>query len=530
MKKIITTIFLSMLATLVSANVLLPYKGLNVVIPNRAASEVIIDTPACLVGRFAGDTGTLRAHKIPLDFTGRYTIGDVNNDGHPDFVVTRKNKMVAYDVCGNKLWRKDGINTYWENENHVFWAWTSFGFVGDADGDGESEVLYIGESKRTLYVLDGKTGNLERAIDLGDAEWMYVALGRRSGEAGNTATRIYVTGRPSRARVKAIDIRNNRTVVEFDRNLGRITNSYMPPHIANLNQSGDDEIVHGTTAFSSLGNVLWNRPVGGFSVINAGHTLQVDDIDPSKPGLEATYSVYAPIQGAPSIVSMAFSNRTNWNWLAYSPHSERHPHQHDVGDFVPGNNCLETLVRNGDGRNHWIASCQGNILERNIRLNNSVFPPRHWDGGEIIQGINWDENPGEEILYTERHVDFKEIPKLVITSSSRPTTMVSPFFHGGINVPKFDTDPSLVNGPSRNSWFPFVDRGVIDHLHQEDGPYEGNSHVVDVLGDGREEVVAMADRALMIYFNSGDAGVPKRWGEPEYMAKKKLWCQVYNTR
>ena len=54
--------------------------------------------------------------------------------------------------------------------------------------------------------------------------------------------------------------------------------------------------------------------------------------------------------------------------------------------------------------------------------------------------------------------------------------------------------------------------------------------MVDLFGDGREEILTWGGNKLTIYYNSGDSGVPRRWGDGDYMQMKKIWCAVYNPR
>ena len=485
-------------------------------------------TTNCLENLFDGPTGTLKAHSIDLDFTGRLTVGDLNADRQLDLVVSNRDQLAAYDLCGNKLWQVDA-NTNWDYPSHVFWNWTSYGYIGDADGDGDSEFLHIGSDWRTLYVRDGLSGTVEHEIDLGeDAIWMYVLLGNRSEEAAENSTRIFVTSRPGYNKVKAIDIRNGSPKTEWFFEAEKIQNAYMPPMVANLDQRGGDEIIHSTVAVDETGSQFWKHNFLNYSVLGAAHTLTVKDIDPDLPGLEAAYSIYGPKPGAPSLVSVAAHSPQASNWKAFSPHNERHSHQHSVGDFDVGLPGLEILARNNDAKNHWLIDSKGNVIHAKLRLNKSGFP-EDWDSGELVQGIEWDDAPGTEVLYTERHVNFREIPRLVVASSTPPVVSKTPFFHGGIDTKRVDDDSKLSNkpDPSLNSWFGYVNRS---QQYNNDGPYEGGAHAIDLFGDGREEILTWGARKVVIYYNSGDAGVAKRRDDPVYMKLKKLWCNVYNPR
>ncbi len=482
----------------------------------------------CLTGIFSGNTGTLKKHEIDLTSTGRIAVGDIDADGSPDFVVSNRNKISAYNLCGKRLWEAD-VDTNWDHTNHVYWNWTSYGYIGDADGDGAGEFLHIGSDWQTLYVREGRDGTIKHAIDLGTkTKWMYVLLGHRANEPAHQTTRIFVTGIPGEKTIKAIDIRDGSVKTEWLYSKPKLQNAYMPPIVANLDGEDGDEILHSTTAVNGDGSQIWRHNFSRYSILGAAHTLTVKDIDPSKPGLEAVFSVYGPRKNMPSLVSYTHHVPDSFNWRAYSPYMESHAHQHTVGDFDVNSTGLETLARNNDGRNHWLVDYQGNLLYRKFRLPRAKLPTG-WNSGELVQGIEWDENPGSEVLYTERHVRFREIPRLVVTSSARPIEARTRFFHGGIDITRRDDDAMLADkpDPTYQSWFGYVNR---QSRYDNDGPYEGAAHAIDLFGDGREEVLTWGARKINIYYNSGNANVEKRWGDPQYMKQKKLWCNVYNPR
>ncbi len=491
-------------------------------------SENTLSSMDCLDGLFDGPTDTLKTHSINLDFTGRIAVGDLNADNHLDFVVSNRDRLAAYDLCGNQLWQADA-DTNWDYPAHVYWNWTSYGYIGDADGDGNGEFLHIGSDWRTLYVRNGLSGEIKHEIDLGtETNWMYVLLGHRGEKADDPPTRIFVTGRPGHNRIKAIDIRSGNPEIEWVFITRIIQNAYMPPIAVNLDQTGGDEIVHSTVAVDENGALIWRYSFNDFSVLGAAHTLTVRDIDPDLPGHEAVYSIYGPKRGAPSLIGLSSSDPNSISWQAYSPHRERHPHQHSVGDFDVNTPGLEVLARNNDAKNHWLIDAKGKLIHEKVRLNQSSFPSG-WYSGELVQSIEWDETPGTEVLYTERHVSFREVPRLVITSSTPPVAAKTPFFHGGIDITKIDNDKRLSNkpDPSRQSWFGYVDRPP---RYNNDGPYEGAAHAIDIFGDGREEVLTWAAGKIMIYYNSGHADVGPRRNNPEYMKRKKIWTNVYNPR
>ena len=471
--------------------------------------------PDCLPKLFEGATGSVKSHIIPLNFMGRIAVGDLDSDGYADFVVSNRDKLAAYNICGEMLWQKEA-STHWDHPSHVYWNWTSYGYIGDADGDGRGEFLHLGSDWRTLYIRNGTTGVTKQKIVLPKGpkynKWMYVGLARRPGETGETATRV----------VASVMSSNGYDVVSYDIRAGRVKkewayrasiakagiNAYAPPWTVDLDGRDGDEIVFGSVALTGLGREIWAFNPNMLSVLGV-HTLSVRDIDPLSPGLEAVISLYGPNKGQPSLVSYKDAYRPKENWRAFSPYRQLHAHQHTVGDFDLNSPGLETIARNGDGRNHWMVDLNGKVIRRDLRIDPGV----NWGyAGQIIQGIEWDHKPGTELLYVERHVRRRIMPRFLVTSTHSNSTL-TPVFHGGDGSPVDD-------------WYGEDRRSAGYH----DGPYEGAAHAVDLIGDGREEILTWGANKITIYYNSGHANVAKRWGDADYMQIKKIWCAVYNPR
>ena len=467
--------------------------------------------PACLEGLFSGTPGELAELTIPIDFNGRPAIGDLDGDGFPDFVISRRDRIAGYTTCGEKLWDLP-TQTNWDFPGHYFWNLTTYGYIGDADGDGAPEFLHIGGDWRTLLVYDGATGALERTIPLpGGADWMYVMLGRRADDRGDAATRVVVAGPAyaSHFNVAAYDLRADEAAQEwaFSQPMGAAISVYLTPQAADLDGQGGDEIFYGTLALRETGEKLWQFDVGGMSQLSAIHASTVADIDPARPGLEAVHSVYAPHNGQPSLV--AYGPEVNDEiWRTYSPHSELHPHQHAVGDFDVDRPGLEVLARNANGLNHWMTDAQGAVIRPNWRV-----PPGWENAGEYVQTIYWDAEPGAEVLYLERHVSndgVHAIRSRMVVVSPADDSLRTPVFAGGVME-----DTRTWTGVSDQEYF---------------NPYEGAGLVVDMIGDGREEIFTWGDGAVTIVYNTGDAGVPRRWADTDYQIFKKISCYLYSPR
>lgn len=468
---------------------------------------------ACLDNAFDGPTGDLKMLRIPIQFPGRMTIGDLDHDGIPDFVVARRHSLAAYNVCGKQLWKRAN-RTNWDNTRddntpghdigHVYWNWTSYGWIGDADGDGTNEYMNIAEDWRTLIIRDAATGKWEVGFDLGPGKWQYVTMGKVDGWP-----RVFVTSKPGQLRMKSLDLRNGLKVDWSVYHGYRLTH-YIPPQVGDINADGNDDLMHGTAAVDGrTGDLLWRHGFGRYG-IGGAHTGSLRDVDPDKKGLEAVVSVYSPkSKSSPSLVIVDGQGETKGSF-----HNGDHPHAHAVGDFQPDRPGLETFAR-GDGQDHWLIDKDGEVI---ANVNWSRRWHSRWgmdwgdDAGELLQTIQWDGGDEDELLLVERHVNLRNIPMMIVVGA-QPKTRV---FHGGIDVRRTDPNPL--------GWY-----GKVKEI-SDDGPYEGGAHVADLIGDGREEVVALGHNQIIIYYNSGDAGVPKKWGVHAYETRKKLWAGVYSPR
>ncbi len=471
------------------------------------------DPIACLDHLFDGTPGDARELNIPIDFNGRPTIGDLNGDGVPDLVMSSRNRIAAYTVCGHKLWDVEA-STNWDFSAHYFWNYTTYGYVGDADGDGQAEFLHIGADWTSLYVRNGANGQIENTISLpAGTTWMYVFLARRADDSGQASTRVVVSG-PGYADTFAFasyDLRSGTPggVGEwfFSAPMGTAKSVYLTPQAANLDGEPGDELFYGTLALSGNKDVIWLFNVGSMSMLSAIHAATVTDIDPNRPGLECVYSIYGPNAGQPSLVT--FANQTsNAIWFAYSPSSELHPHEHAVADFIPSSPGLETLARNNNGLDHWMVDSAGQVIRQNWR----IYPG--WDGsGEYVQAIYWDSNPGAEVLYLERHTGddgVHAIRSRMVIISVPLERVLTHHLAGGIME-----DTRGWTGVSNQAYF---------------NPYEAAGIVADLIGDGREEVLTWGNSKFTIYYNSGNKGVPKRWGNMDYELLKKISNPLYSPR
>lgn len=278
---------------------------------------------------------TFRALKLRDDVRSvdRVGIGDLDGDGHYDFVVKhpagnidpgrRVPSKDTYKIDGYNgrtgafLWR---IDLGW-NINHGIWF--SPMVVRDLDGDGKAEVSlrtapYAATREEMLspgqpFVLDGPeylavySGDTGREIDRVDwiergqvTDWADRSGNRSSrhmmGVAyldGKTPSVLVVRGTYGLMKVDAWMLQHGKL-----QKMWRWTNERAPfkyqgqgQHsikVGDIDGDGADEILNGSIAIDNDGRTMWSTGLGH------GDRFYLSDIDPARPGLEVWYTIEDP--------------------------------------------------------------------------------------------------------------------------------------------------------------------------------------------------------------------------------------------
>ena len=263
----------------------------------------------------------------------RVGIGDLDGDGHFDFVVKhpagnidpgrRVPSKDTYKIDGYNgrtgafLWR---IELGW-NVNHGIWF--SPMVVRDLDGDGKAEVClrtapfaatrdqmftpekpFVLEGPEYLSVYSGETGKEIDKVDWVERgkpqDWADNSGNRSSrhmmGVAyldGKTPSVLVVRGTYGLMKVDAWMLRQGKL-----QKVWRWTNERAPfkyhgqgQHsikVGDIDGDGADEILNGSIAVDNDGRTLWSTGLGH------GDRFYVSDIDPARPGLEVWYTVEDP--------------------------------------------------------------------------------------------------------------------------------------------------------------------------------------------------------------------------------------------
>ncbi|MDR1644686.1 MAG: FG-GAP-like repeat-containing protein [Tannerellaceae bacterium] len=171
-------------------------------------------------------------------------------------------------------------------------AWTKPGvaspvmtpLVGDIDGDGKTEILVINPNKRGINVLDGPTGTLKGAIDVGstlESEYptcFLIVDGDSDGKAevfiaGTTTQKAYlyeVTSAPGAATITFANV--------WEKTFSQTANG-VTPIVADLDGDGSVEFVAGKYIYDYAGNLKATLPYSSLLswTICIAYAADVDD-------------------------------------------------------------------------------------------------------------------------------------------------------------------------------------------------------------------------------------------------------------
>lgn len=292
-------------------------------------------------------------HEIELGpYAGSFiSPGDLDGDGRVDFVLHRQTSLsapglvAAISFDGEVLWER-GDATLADHEpadpsNEP--PCRGICLVYDLDQDGRAEVLAeLREGDRfMLYLLDGETGEVERAVESplslevrlppGDSPGRGHAVGavaRLEGPEGPPSILLkYGSSNRIPGRVVALD---SELEVLWDRELDRHAVGHVPT-VADLDGDGRDELVAGEGALDDDGSILWVREFGRHADMTA-----VADVHPN-PGPEVLMSIC----GTGPAYCLAGDGTTLWELS-----TDEVPHGQGIwpGDFIPEEPGSEVII------------------------------------------------------------------------------------------------------------------------------------------------------------------------------------------
>jgi hypothetical protein len=472
-------------------------------------------------------------HVIPLNLPadrlsgGGVIAADVNNDGQPDFIVTKPGYVAAYTYDGNELWIKRLDIQVRDDTRQVKHQQAVLGQVlpgthgpgvqvADVDGDRHNEVLFL-TTDSTLHLLQGSTGEILHQVQLpvpdGAEQWehLVVANFRGQGDRDLLLQAMSTEGHPVGRFLAAYaidDLLQSNVTDPLWTHDDFFSAAHNGARVADLDDDGRDEVIGGMLV-SPDGEVLFEVPIQPDSDLKHPHIdgVYIADIQPDRPGLEVVI-LEESSSSSNSILGinhphlnriLRLGNRlffgdkpTLWAaervllygvegliWQSHFNYLE--PQNATIGDFDLDHEGLEIWCRSrlDVHQTPFVFDAQGELLT-NYEL--TEVAPDDWTikGLEVINTIDW---TGDSI-------------QLAVAKARHESGDVAIFEPG---------------------------TGQFRYRFQEEAD---RLYVADVVGDWREEVVVLNGDELHIYQNPATNPNPNQsslWSQNHYQRNKMTW-------
>ncbi len=222
-------------------------------------------------------------------------MGDINNDGKIDYVISGSAYISVYDNSGTLTW-ETAISA------------NKLSYVGDGayycrpidiDNDGMAEVVGIVCINNIAYLasLDGLTGNVESTFQLPVLSngWYYdatqIANLRGLSKSQDVIIKLAYDGYVP-FKLAAYKYENNlfQLLWEFSSQSGETRAGCHRPKVYDIDEDGYDEVLFGHWTLEENGSIKWQKPDGFFDSNNHVDSIDPGDIIPSNPGIEIAYS------------------------------------------------------------------------------------------------------------------------------------------------------------------------------------------------------------------------------------------------
>ncbi len=413
---------------------------------------------ACLVGTSEARSRVVKALTIQLDIPapedsgGGILVADVNNDQRPDYLVTVPGHVAVYDNGGEKLWiAETDLGVGGQSESQGLPGHHGPGVaVGDVDGDGRTEVVYLTKDG-VLHAVDGAKGSAKSVAKPSvpeDARRWELAMIADFGGHGNDGDILlqatnktgYRTGRYLAAYRFDDLVQGKKPLWTTDRFVSCAHNG---ARLADLDGDGRDEVL-GATVFSSDGRLLTQAaPFRGHM-----DSVFVADVRPDLPGLEVVL-----LEEGSNYVQLLGSRDPIWR----SDFRRQEPQNAAVGRFRSGSDEIFIWCRSRYNQHQkpFVFDSRGKKV---FDYEMDDVTPKDWtaSGVEVIHTIDWTGGPIQMAAAKERHAS------------------------GDVCV-----------------FEPLTGR-FVEHIREQ----ADRLYVADVLGDWREEIIVLAGNRLSIYQNS----------------------------
>lgn len=414
----------------------------------------------------------------PEDSGGGILVADVNNDQRPDYLVTVPGHLAVYDNGGRKLWiAKTDLGVGGQSESQGLPGHHGPGVaVGDVDGDGRAEVVYLTEDG-VLHAVNGTNGaakfTAKPAVPKDARRWELAMIADFSGHGDDGDILLQATNRSGYRTGKYLAayrfddlVRGKKALWTTDQFVSCAHNG---ARLADLDGDGRDEVL-GATIFSSDGRLLTQAaPFRGHM-----DSVFVADVRPDLAGLEVIL-----LEEGSNHVQLVGLRGPIWR----SEFRRQEPQNAAVGRFRAESDEIFIWCRSRYSQHQkpFVFDSRGKKVF-DYRMDDVA--PKGWtdSGVEVIHTIDWTGGPIQLAAAKERHTS------------------------GDVCI-----------------FEPLTGR-FVEHIREQ----ADRLYVVDVLGDWREEIIVLAGNKLTVYQNSSPNLRPDQerlWANRNYRRLKQ--CHNY---
>ena len=225
---------------------------------------------------------------------GTPIIGDLNNDGKPDFIVNGEDNISAYDNSGFLMWQQ-AISSL--NLSYIWWA--IYCRPIDINNDGDVDVVGMVVIEDTLYLaaLNAMTGQVFAKMEMPElpSGWQFDTTQIANLRGLNSPQDIIIKSTvgqyvPFKLTAYKFEDGNFHQYWEFASNSGETRAGCHRPKVCDIDGDGCDEILFGHWTLEENGTIKWEKPFGYFDDNNHIDSIRPGDIIPSNPGIEIAYS------------------------------------------------------------------------------------------------------------------------------------------------------------------------------------------------------------------------------------------------
>jgi len=353
----------------------------------------------------------------PVPGRGHISVADTDNDGEMEYILMTKTGIEdqpgtagigVYDHDGKLVWYNHGISihTMTNAENFGLPGHSAPGYSkGDIDEDGQIEIVYIKEDRKTLVILNARNGVQEKTINLNPS----------SSESGFGLCQIVnLRGAGDRDVIcQGWDIDHFNYLAAYRTDTGSrlwSRSDYMSVkhggfRAVDLDGDRRDEVA-GSIMVDDDGSRMnsWNYPIN-INIHDSPHfdSIFIYDVRPDLPGMEV---VLLEETWTGDVDYTAVVNEDKIVWRKW--HNGWEPQNAAIGEFDTSRPGLEIWCRSrfdADQR-PWVHDAKGNVIASWV-MNDKK--PGDWSTGgiEVINVIDWTGGQKQYIAAKERHVSGK---------------------------------------------------------------------------------------------------------------------------